>query len=102
MAYCPKCNGPMASDATVCPNCGYDFPAEPLVNAKRIGIEYSAWADVALLVGAFVAALGCIAYAVAFVVLVARAEFIHGLIVAPVAFFLSLAMLVVFLRVRRM
>jgi hypothetical protein len=102
MAYCPKCNGEMGQQDLVCPHCGYDFPPEPERMPERTGIAYSAWADVALHVGGVVTAIVCVFTAFGSVVALFSGEFAKGLIAGPIIFFLSLAMLVVFIRVQRL
>ena len=105
MAYCPKCNGELDERdvvCLVCPHCGYDFPPEPDITQRRSGIAYSAWADFALFVGAVVAALVCVGFAIGSVIAVISARFIDGLLTGPVCFFLSLAMLVVFIRIQKL
>ena len=83
----------------MCPSCGYDFPPLPL---RRSGIEYSIWANIALVVGAVVASFVCIAFAIGSVVSVFSGQFFYGLVINPVGFFLSLAMFVVFIRVQKL
>lgn len=102
MAYCPKCNGEMGQQDAVCPHCGYDFPPEPSLDVKRSGIEYSLWADIALVVGAVIAGLLCFAFAIGSVVSAVAGQFMQGLVIGPVGCLLSLAMLVVFIRVQRL
>jgi hypothetical protein len=92
----------MATRDVVCPHCGYDFPEEPHSAADVRGIEYSKWADVALLIGAIVASLFCVGTAVGSVIAIFSGEFVQGLIAGSLSFFLALAMLVVFLRVRKL
>lgn len=102
MAYCPKCNGEMGQEDVVCPHCGYDFPPERELEQRRIGIEYSVWADIALAIGTVVAGFSCLGSAIGSLVAVITGQFVQGLVIGPVGFFLSLAMLVVFLRVRKL
>jgi hypothetical protein len=64
MAYCPKCDGGMARDETVCSHCGYEFP--PIPAAKTASIFYSPLAKASLLIGMIFAAVLCAIYAVAF------------------------------------
>ena len=100
MAFCPKCAGALDVAAVVCPHCGYDFPAgNP---HPRRGIAYSPLANVALIVGIVAAGFGCLMSAIATVYALANAEWLTALIVGPLAFFLQLAMLVVFVRVQRL
>lgn len=105
MAICPSCRGEMKTLDVVCPHCGYDFPpAEPPASAefRREGIEYSAIADVALLISALSAAFGCLAtlWMIGVSLLVTRVWF-DAFLLYPLAFFLQLGMLVVFLRTMR-
>ncbi len=102
MKYCPKCKGDMFDRDAVCPHCGYDFPPEPDSAAERSGIAYSVWAEIALMVGAVAAGLFCLLCVVGSVLAIFQGEFIRGLFIAPLCFFLSLAMLVVFLRIQKL
>jgi hypothetical protein len=96
MAFCPKCNGVMEATQAVCPHCGYDFAPAP--GAHRKGLAYSPLADVALLVGTFVAALGCLGALYGMVVALWWGEWLTGLVICPVLFLYQLALLVVFVR----
>jgi hypothetical protein len=90
----------------VCPHCGYDFPppapSEIDPATARTGIAYSAWAGIALAVGEFVAGLACICCIISSVVNTLSGRFAEGLVRGPITFFLCLAMLVVFIRVRNL
>jgi uncharacterized membrane protein YcjF (UPF0283 family) len=99
MAFCPECNGEMAANDALCPHCGYDFPPEPDPIQKRSGFAYSSFASVALFVGAIVVGFAAIVWVLRGIGWVYQEEYWLGFVVAPAAFFLSLAMLVVFLRV---
>jgi len=89
----------------VCPHCGYDFPPAEKPAAekfRREGIEYSALADVALLISAIAAAAGCVfSLWMIGVSLFATREWLRAFVVFPLSFFLQLGMLVVFLRAMR-
>jgi hypothetical protein len=98
MAYCPKCDVPLDTNAVVCPNCGYDFPPG---NPVSRGIAYSPLANLALLIGIIAAGFGCLVTVIATVRALLNAEWGVALVVGPLAFFLQLAMLVVFVRVQR-
>jgi hypothetical protein len=106
MAYCPKCKGEMGVRDVVCPHCGYDFPPPPPSESDptlaRSGIAYSALAGLALAIGEFVAGLACILATVSAVAEILRGHLMEGLVRDPITAFLSLAMLVVFIRVRRL
>jgi hypothetical protein len=99
MAFCPKCNGVLDMAAVACPHCGYDF--SPSTPEPRRGIAYSPLANLALIVGVVAAGLGCIVSVIASVGALINEQWGNALVVAPLAFFLQLAMLVVFIRVQR-
>ena len=101
MANCPKCKAEMGEREAVCPKCGYDFPPTPDASLTREGIAYSPWADIALMVGAVVAAIACVGCAIGALYTLFHGEFWAALVTLPVQFFLSLAMLVVFLRIQK-
>ncbi len=101
MAYCPKCNAEMGARDVVCPSCGYNFPTEPEQVLKRTGIADSVWADVALMVGGVAAGFCCLGSVFYALVMLIQGQFLQGFVVAPLAFFLNLAMLVVFLRIQK-
>jgi hypothetical protein len=85
----------------VCPHCGYDFPAELSIVLQRTGIAYSAWADIALMIGGIVAGISSAAAVFYSLTMLIQCNFFQALVVGPVAFFLNLAMLVVFLRIQK-
>src|SRR5713226_1542284 len=99
MAFCPKCKGVLDTAAVACPHCGYDFP--PGDPDPRRGIAYSPLANLALVVGTVAAGLGCAAAVIASVSAVINGECVSALLLGPLAFFLQLAMLVVFVRVQQ-
>jgi hypothetical protein len=100
MAYCPKCAGVLDTAAVVCPHCDYDFPAgNP--NPGR-GFAYSPLANLALFVGMFATGFGCLAAVVVSIGALFDGHWFTALIAGPFAFFLQLAMLVVFVRVQRL
>jgi len=71
MAYCPKCGGEMGTMDRLCPKCGYDFPPAPPWT-ERNGSAYSPAVDLALTIGQFAAAVGCVISFIAAVVLLFR------------------------------
>ena len=98
MAFCPKCNGPMEMGEVACPHCGYDFNSGPRL--RREGIAYTPLANFALLVGTLAAGLGCLVAVTGSIAGLFQGEWITSLVVCPLAFFLQMAMLVVFVRVQ--
>jgi hypothetical protein len=82
-----------------CPTCGYDFP-DGASEARR-GFEYSTLADFALMIGGLIAGLSSVAALVASVIAIFQGQLWQGLVAGPAAFFSSLAMLVVFLRIQK-
>ncbi len=93
MAYCPKCDGGMARDETVCSHCGYEFP--PIPAAKTASIFYSPLAKASLLIGMIFAAVLCAIYAVAFFMTMMGWRNADGA-VALLMFFPMFAMFVLF------
>jgi hypothetical protein len=89
----------MDAAATVCSHCGYEFP--PHDPDPRRGIAYSRLADMALFVGSLVAGLGSIGAIFTTIFAIINGEWLMAG-QAPIAFFLCLAMLVVFIRVQRL
>ena len=106
IAHCPKCHGEMNVLDVVCPHCGYDFPDPPSAEndpaLARTGIAYSAWAEIALSIGSVAASILCVGSAVGSIVAIFSGQFFQGLVAGPLSFFLSLAMLVVFIRVQKL
>lgn len=101
MAYCPECKGEMGAAEIVCPHCGYDFPAPPTdANSRKQGLAYSFLADIALMISMISAALGCIGVLIVALIALLQGQFIAALAICPIAFFLQLGMLVVFLRIQ--
>ena len=68
------------------------------MNKQKSGIAYSSLADVALFVGCFFAGLCCIAAIINVVIKTISGNYFDAFVTSPIVFFLSLAMLVVFLR----
>jgi hypothetical protein len=102
MAFCPNCRGVVDAAAVVCPHCGYDFPlGGPDPITPRRDLAHSTLANIALIVGIVAAGLGCIAAIVGGIVSLVNGELFTAIVVRPLAFFLQLAMLVVFVRVQR-
>ena len=101
MAYCPKCKGEIGTTAVTCSHCGYDFPSTDLAAAnKKDGFEYSRLADIALIVSTIAAATGVGVAALASIVFIWHRQYLNGLILGPLACFIQLGMLVVFLRIQ--
>ncbi len=100
IAFCPQCTSAMGSRETICKNCGYDFG--PQTPSSSEGIFYSRLADFALIVGAFFAALGCLGAVLYTVNRLLAGDLAHFLIVGPIAFFIGLANMVVFIRVLKL
>jgi hypothetical protein len=100
MAYCPECKGEMNATDSVCPHCGHDFPSSSDAK-KRQGIEYSALADLALIVGGVVAAINCVIAIVIMLASIFERDYLKAFLYCPIGFLLSLAMLVVFLRIQK-
>ncbi len=101
MAYCPKCKSEMSATEIVCPGCGFDFPREKAVSVPgKSGIAHSSLADVALMISTIAASIACL-IAIGFsIIALSAGQFFHGLVLGPLAFFLQLGMVVVFLRVQ--
>ena len=91
----------MPATAIVCNSCGYDFPKSSDSGSRngRDGLAYSPLADLALIVSMLAAAIGCLGAVIGSLASVFKGDFISGLVLAPLAFFLQLGMLVVFIRV---
>ena len=102
MAYCPQCKSELPLAAVVCESCGYDFPSESdgRSSSNRDGLAYSPVADIALIISMLAATIGCIGTAIWGFAQILRGNFVSGLVQAPLAFFLQLGMLVVFIRVQ--
>lgn len=99
MAYCPKCSGTLDADSVVCPHCGYDFPSGS--PDHRRGIVYSPLATLALATGTVVAGLGSATAVFVSVEALLNGKRSIGLFWGPLAFFLLLAQMVVFVRVQQ-
>jgi len=102
MAYCPQCKSEIPLAAVVCESCGYDFPSQSdgRSNSNREGLAYSTLADIALIVSMLAASIGCIGAVFAGLAWLLQGDLLSGLVLAPLAFFLQLGMLVVFIRVQ--
>jgi hypothetical protein len=98
MAFCPKCKSAMGATAVACPTCGYDFPSDSSVDTT--GFEYSAWADLCLVVGAMSAGIGALATLLAAVQAIAYRQWLMGAVVYPLVAMNQLAFLVVIVRLQ--
>lgn len=102
MAYCPKCRGEMDATAPACPHCKYDFVVTAVpASSAREGFAFSPLADLALIVSSIAAALGAFVAAYFTIAMLVTGDWYQGLVTGPLAFFLLLGMLVVFLRVQQ-
>lgn len=101
MALCPECSSEMGQTEVVCPECGFDFPDEP-TRPNKSGLAHSPLADIALVVGGVAAGLASVASIFGGIVAAMHGDFWNGLVVAPISFFLCLAMLVVFVRIQEL
>ena len=101
MAYCPRCECQIGSMEKFCPHCGYDLvtPGEP---REREGLAFSSLATVSLVIGEFVAAIAAVLRLITCILSVTRGEFLDGLVVGPIEFFLLIAVFVVFIRVEKL
>ena len=79
MAHCPKCRGDLAQTATICPNCGYDFPPakEPTDDAAK-GLLYCRAASVILILGYTLAALLALLVAVGALLAVCTGQWLNA------------------------
>jgi hypothetical protein len=103
-AACPECRRRVPGNLLVCPECGHDFRADAVreeawSGIEREGLAYSDLADLALAIGRLTSVLGCVFIAVAAVVALLGGK-LSALIWGPLGFFQSLAMYVVFVRMR--
>ena len=100
MSFCPKCNAELAANATRCEECGYDFPLTP-EPTERQGFVYSGVAEAALVIGDIVAIFLMVAVVLGGVSALLSGELWEALAMAPLRFFLLVAIVVVIERVRR-
>jgi|GEM_PF-1560529 len=106
MAFCMQCKEEIPALTIVCPHCGYDFLDRETPSPQR-GWEYSGAADMMLLVGAVASALAAAVLGLITVVTFVTTIFnpvslwnsVWQFLTGLVGFCLSLANLIVFLRV---
>jgi hypothetical protein len=98
-AFCPKCNGTMGMRDRECLHCGYDFPS--LRRNRDPRFVYSRVADLALIVGSVAAGLGCVTTVFAAIRFLLDGNCGAAFLLCPLAFFVQLALMVVFIRVQR-
>jgi hypothetical protein len=98
-AFCPQCNGAMGMMDRECPHCGFSFP--PSMRRREPGFIYSRMADLALIVGSVASGLGCVGTVISAIGFLLNGNLGTALILCPLAFFIQLAMMVVFIRVQR-
>ena len=101
MAYCPKCKAEMSATDIVCSNCGFDFPTATTDSPPgESGIAHSSLADLALIISTFASSIACLIAIGYSLIALSAGQLFHGLVLGPIAFFLQLGMVVVFLRVQ--
>jgi len=102
---CPECGAKLPGNSLTCPECGRNFEEDAVSAAspkrEREGVAYSAWADVALLVGQFTAIVGCALAVFAGIYCLFHLKIVP-LFLSILSFFYSLALYVVFTRVQDM
>jgi hypothetical protein len=91
----------MQPTETVCPACGYDFPSHLQNVSTPSGFEYSSLADLALVISTIAAVIGACGALLGAVVAILQGQLLQGLLLCPIAFFIQLGLVVVFLRVQR-
>lgn len=112
MAVCPQRKGQMGATQVICPHCGYDFPPQGSARFNSFGllkdptgqrgVAYSQLAGCALTIGMAMSGISAVLSLAAAVVLTLTGHYAKGLIQAPLSFFTSLALFVVFRRVADM
>jgi hypothetical protein len=100
MAYCPECNAEMGLTATSCKVCGFDFPRSEPAAKQESGFEYSEFAELTLIVGAFCSMIAALVLAYIAVVSVFVGQYQASLLSLLQAV-IACASGVVFLRVRK-
>ena len=99
MAFCPKCNEEIGVSETLCPHCGYDFPATPQA-PQRGGFLYTPLAELALVIGQLAAGVAGLGILVVIVRALRAKEWTTALVECPLAFLVLLGVFVAFGRVR--
>jgi hypothetical protein len=99
MAFCPKCKAAMSAMEISCPSSGYVTPGtDP--SSKKGGFAYSSLANLALIVSTIAGAFSCLLTIYFSLIALSAGQLFHGLILGPIAFFLQLGLVVVFLRIQ--
>jgi predicted RNA-binding Zn-ribbon protein involved in translation (DUF1610 family) len=102
-AFCPKCGQAMATMASECRSCGYDFPmAGANRSVRRSAFAHSRLSDLALLGGTIGAGIGCLIIAVGSIAALVQGNLANGLVIGPLAFLLLAGVLGVFLRIQEL
>ena len=96
-AFCPKSNGAMTANESVCPHC--DFPFTSVQRGPSLA--FSRFADVVLIIAAAIASLAWVVSLIGAVVTLVAGEFGASLFLLTWSF-IVLALAIVFLRVQRM
>ena len=88
--------------AIECPHCGFDFPSvDTLTAGRESGFAYSALADTALIISTFTFAMGAGVSLFWTFAMLFNGQIVISLTYGPLAFFLQLGLVVVFLRVQQ-
>jgi hypothetical protein len=100
MAFCPNCKREIDATALVCPHCNYDFgQTSDTARERTRGFPYGSLGDTALMISSIAAGIGMLASVFFSVILLLSGDLCSGLFLCPLAFFLCLGMMVVFMRV---
>ena len=88
----------MEATAASCPHCGYDWSTQQQ-SPGGAGWEYSALADIALMVAAVASGLGCIATLIFFLYSIANSHWLQAFVICPLAFLYQFGFVVAFTRI---
>jgi hypothetical protein len=99
MAFYTKCGGEMGESDVVCPKCGYHFHKQTEIYVERKGWEFSEGANFFLIIAAAVMLFSCMGSLFFTIAMLVKCAWWHALLSGPASFFVSLAMMIVFLRV---
>ena len=103
MVFCQKCKGSMATTDIVCPGCGYEFPpiSEVRTPVSEDKFAFSPLAETALTISMLAAGFGALGAVIYAITALSQANLLAGLVLAPVAFFQQIGVIVLILRARR-
>lgn len=96
---CPNCGFEILENEEQCPECGNPITAED-IKQQKTDFAYSRFADIALVIGQVPCFMAALAFLFMIPASLIKANWLDGILYYPCAFFIAVALQVVFARAR--